>query len=263
MGMSVKEWKNVAEGAVELLGDDWHLVGKGRDLYLVPAPIGWWYQYVYYENTSTGQLKAYSQFLGQQLTRAAYGDHGTQARNIFIRDRTRPDNPVILRIDAQTTTEWASEVDEKVFAPYRGAAVTDKWAAELAKSDRDEQRWAARPDPDEPAGEEYVVRYAVIQAMCGAKTRDELVAALDWSIRNARAEPDPNWRLTDRDPIAYLQAIRDTVAAGDRAGFEQVVLTNRRDELLGVGVPENLIGPVDFPEPLTPWWDEQQEGQTS
>ncbi|QKT06296.1 hypothetical protein HUN08_03090 [Gordonia sp. X0973] len=259
--MSAKEWKTVAEGAVELLGDDWHLVGKGRNLYLVPAPIGWWYQYIYYENTSVGHLSACTQFLGQQLTGHAYGDHGDETYNIFIRDRTRPDNPVILRVDAQTTTEWASEVDEKVFAPYQGAAVTDKWAAELADADREEQRWAARPDPDAPTDEQYAVRYAVIQAMCGTKTRAELIAALDWAIAHVR--PEPQWRLTDRDPIAYLQAIRDTVAAGDRTGFEQVVLANRHDELLGVGVPDNLIGPVDFPEPLAPWWDEQQEGQTS
>ncbi|GAB08299.1 hypothetical protein GOARA_007_00020 [Gordonia araii NBRC 100433] len=252
MGMSAKEWEAVAEGAVDLLGESWHLVGKGRDLFLVPAPIGWWYQYVYYENTSVGQLSACTEFLGQQLTDAAYGDHGDQTYNIFIRDRTRPGNPVILRIDAQTTAEWASEVEEKVFAPHRGSAVADKWPVELAKCERDKQRW---DEWDGPVGEPYSVRYAVIQAMCGPQSRDELLATLDWAIGDVAAEPDPDSRLSDRDPIEYLQAIRDTVAAGDRAGFEQVVLANRREELLAVGVPEQLIGPVEFPEPLTAWWE--------
>jgi len=250
--MSAKEWKVVAEGAVEILGKDWVTVGKGRDLFLVPVPIGWWYQYLSYENTSIGRLAATTQFTGQPLQYLLYGDHGMESNRVFIRDHGG--RGVISRIDPESTASWTKAVYDRVFAPYRGSSLADKWSTELAQCDRYEGLWDTWVD----LPEDNAVRVPVFQVMCGSKPRAGLLATIDRALASLRVHKEPDRRLTDRDPVEYLEAIRTTVAAGDRLGFEAVVLENRVHELTGVGVSESLIGPVEFPSPRIRWWDEDQ-----
>ncbi|GED98870.1 hypothetical protein [Gordonia crocea] len=256
MGMSAREWKTVAEDTVTILGEPWRTVGKGRRLRIIRQPVGWWLQGIDYENTSVGKWEAYGYFFGQTVYDRPGGDHGDDARRVFLRDPAKP-NRVVTRVTPENTAAWTRLVDEQVFLRYRGAAEINRWPELVADALWREPGWRNAPDVDYSSHEDQLSRAGMIQSLCGAKPRFELVETLDWLIALA-GDGDPEMRLSPRPASEYLADIREAIAARDRAGFENVINTHRIESLTAVAVPESMIGPVVFPQSKYRWWEDDQ-----
>lgn len=243
MGIGAQRWRELAVGAAEVLGEEWVLAGKGASTRLVRAPVGWWLQFVGYEDTRLGRLVGYRTFLGRPPQATESGDGPPAISDHFVMPgEQRPRRFDTLGL-AEGVAQWAQAVDTEVFMSITSVR-EELELLETAKV----QREAAGQFLFEAASLQRLVSMRVV---CGSRSRDELVSDIDSVLADPfleRYKPYASTRKNPRTYQEYFTALRDAVASGDRGAVESVVREARIDSLRLLGVPDEAIGDVVFPE---------------
>lgn len=249
MGLTAAEWKQVSANGVEILGDGWVALGKGRNILVWRIPVEWWAQFVYYENTSAGRFAAWGGLLAKPMpTSSQTGDDGHSLKSIqlrlmgdWARYRTMKNarDPVALANFAQFT-----EVDR--FSPSR------ELESALEESDRQFQGWQGRWD-NHPYYSNTRQLLVMLRVFSGSRSLPELIEDVRWVLDDEDIE---NARRNDAIPgrsRRFYGELLETLEAADRPAMENLLLRMRSENLAELGVPDEYIADVSVPEPKVPW----------
>lgn len=246
MGMSAREWDSLVREAQRIAGDEWTVVGRNRKAYLMRLPVGWWVQFIYYENTSAGRLVAYQEILSRPLTSYQLGVGGIVDYRIpeFRAREVTPDNPELI-------SEFAETVTGIVYRPMWDVK------AELARSENQ-----YRKNCDAGRKERIyrgVTRQDLVaqRILCRSRALPDLRADVQWVLDDPevgeRIRGDRSADFGEQATIDYWRAVAARLEAADSDGLNELLLAQRRKSLLGLGLSEDLIGTPDFPEPEVAW----------
>lgn len=245
MGIGAKSWRELAIGAADLLGDGWVMTGKGASTRLVRAPVGWWWQFVGYEDTALGRLIAYNSFLGRPPHASQTGETwGTTSERFVVPGEERRRRFEDLASPAGVA-DWATavSVSQLDLAP---AHIPDALAHLEAIH---ANNLAHGLDPfDGPS----LQRLVAMRAVCGTRSREELVADIDTVLADPSLEHYQPYASTRRHPRTnrdYFTALREAAATGDRDTMHSVIGDARLDSLHLLEVPDHAISEPVFPEP--------------
>ena len=84
MGIGARGWRELAVGAVEVLGESWVLAGRGGSTRIVRAPVGWRLQFVGYEDTRLGRLIGYNSYLCLPPRASQLGDSPNASSDHYV-----------------------------------------------------------------------------------------------------------------------------------------------------------------------------------
>ncbi|WLP88534.1 hypothetical protein [Gordonia sp. NB41Y] len=244
MGITAKQWRELAIGAAEVLGDEWVVAGKGASTRLVRVKVGWWLQFVGYENTRLGRLVAPISFLGRPPCATEMGDKGAVSDRFVMPGEDRARKFEHLQTpDALAEWIWTVTRERSDQVPELREELTRLEARKVDIGDDPVLRFAGR-------SLQYLVSLRVV---CGSRSREEFVADIDEILGDKFLEGHGMLASTRKEPRtyqAYFTALRDAVAGGDRGVVETVIDDARQDALRLLGVADDAIGDVVFPEPM-------------
>lgn len=244
--MSVKQWRETAAEAAELLGPSWHVVGRGRRTVLMRENIGWWVQYINYETTTLGELNAFGGFLGRPLSASQQGDRGANTRTfLYPGETSRRRYPE--RFKPEDVATFATAVTETVFDPVQD------FSRELAHSEGQYRQWVERDKVERIYRGVTRSLLVSLRVVCASRPREQLAQDVQWviddpwcndfSLETRRGKPS----MTRRE---FFGQMLPMIESGDRAGVEELIRASRLEMLRLLDVPDDLIGPLVFPEPL-------------
>ncbi|WHU48641.1 hypothetical protein QNM97_06490 [Gordonia sp. L191] len=235
----------MASGAAEILGEEWVLAGKGASTRLVRAPVGWWLQFVGYEDTRLGRLIAYNTFLGRPPQASQSGDGPPTISDHFIMPNDSYPRSFEDMQTPQMVAEWVTAVTHECFSRR-----TNDLPVQMNELEDVRVSWESSDiDPFEGAALQWLVSMRVV---CGSRSRDDLIDDIDAVLADPFLEASKPYASTRKNPRTYQEyftALRGAVASGDRGAVESVVREARTDSLRLLGVPDAAIGDVVFPEP--------------
>ncbi|WP_338837695.1 hypothetical protein [Gordonia polyisoprenivorans] len=245
MGIGARGWRELAVGAAEILGEEWVLAGKGASTRLVRAPVGWWLQFVGYEDTRLGRLIAYNTFLGRPPHASQTGDaHGVSSEHFIVSGENRPRYSEELG-SPEAVAEWVTAVTRERLDLTPANLADDLSEMEVVKARREAHGQFLFEGP-------ALQLLVSMRVVCGSRARDELVSDIDAVLADPfleRYKPYASTRKNPRTYQEYFTALRGAVASGDRGAVESVIREARTDSLRLLGVPDEAIGDVVFPEP--------------
>ncbi|WP_338836334.1 hypothetical protein [Gordonia polyisoprenivorans] len=243
-GIGARGWRELAVGAAEILGEEWVLAGKGASTRLVRAPVGWWLQFIGYEDTRLGRLIAYNTFLGRPPQASQSGDGPPTISDHFVMPGEQQPRWFDTLDGAGGVAQWAQAVDTEVFNAI--ASVQEELESlEAVKVRREAAGQFLFEGPS-------LQRLVSMRVVCGSRSRDELVSDIDAVLAEPFVDGYPPYASTRKNPRTYQEyftALRGAVASGDRGAVETVIREARTDSLRLLGVPDEAIGDVVFPEP--------------
>ncbi|WP_338837698.1 hypothetical protein [Gordonia polyisoprenivorans] len=244
MGIGAQRWRELAVGAAEVLGEEWVLAGKGASTRLIRAPVGWWLQFVGYEDTRLGRLIAYHTFLGRPPHASQTGDaHGVSSEHFIVSGENRPRFFEELS-SPEAVAEWVTAVTRERLDLTPANLADDLSEMEVVKARREAHGQFLFEGP-------ALQLLVSMRVVCGSRSRDELVSDIDAVLAEPFVDGYPPYASTRKNPRTYQEyftALRDAVAGGDRGAVESVVREARIDSLRLLGVPDEAIGDVVFPE---------------
>ncbi|MCK0438874.1 hypothetical protein MUG78_05185 [Gordonia alkaliphila] len=244
MGLTAAEWNQVSEAGVELLGDGWTRIGKGRKLQVLRVPVGWWAQCIYYENSSIGAFVGWGSLLAKPMPNSELGDRGHSFDSIRATLRSEADwehyRSMIDVGDPVALANFARFVEEDRFAPSRDLDLRVRTAEELFRGWQ--ERWEHHPY--------YSITrqlYVMPRVLTGARPLAELVEEVRWVV-----EDDALANGNSKSAEFYPELLT-TLEEADRPAMEELLLRMRRENLAELGVPDEFISDVAVPEPKVPW----------
>lgn len=249
MGIGAKGWRELAVGAVEVLGESWVLAGRGGSTRIVRAPVGWRLQFVGYEDTRLGRLIGYNACLCLPPKASQSGDSPNAISDHYV----MPGESYHRRFEEIASpagvAEWATAVADNVFD------TAGTLGEELARIEEVRtRREAANMEP--LSGTSSLRRLVALRVVCGTRSQRELVADIDDVLADPRLETYPPLASTRKEPRTYGEffgRLREAVADGDRGVVESVIDEARRDSLRLLGVPDSAVADVVFPQPEVAW----------
>lgn len=243
MTMTAKQWRDLATGACELLGDSWRVAGTGHRSILVQDGVGWWLQFVGYENTRAGRLIAYSAFLGRPLGALQTGDKsGVISDHYVLPGDERPRMSAAL-LTPEGVAEWARAV-----ARHQFTTVGDLHE-ELRNLDRLKIEW----DAIEPFRNVNLQWLVALRIICGSRGPLELVADIDAVLADPTCDGYESWARAGAQVSSrreFFTELRGPVANGERERVQELVVKARAENLNYFAIPEEIIEPVLLPEPM-------------
>lgn len=243
--MSVKQWRDTAAEAAELLGPSWHLVGRGRRTVLMRENIGWWVQYIEYETTTLGELNAVGGFLGRPLSGSQQGDRGANTRTFLYRGETNI-RRYLARFSHDEVAVFASAVSETVFDPVLDLG------HELQGAERRFGQWVKRGEMESIYRGPTRSLLVGLRVVCASRPREQLAEDVRWVLDDPLCD---YFSLETRrgkagSRRAFFGQMLPMIESGDRAGVEELIRASRLEMLRLLDVSDDLIEPLVFPEPL-------------
>lgn len=250
MAISVKQWRSVIAESADILGDDWHVAGKGRLTALVRSRPQWLLQFVYQEPTSNGRLVAYQGLLSAHLPWSESGQGGVtggQFRDPDFPDRRFSDvsDPAVVAAFAQAATRLKLD---PVFDVSKALEVEEDYYV----------RNCDRGNEDRIYSGMTLRRLISLRVLCSSRPLPDLVS----DVR--RVLDDDNFSsfgiLGDRSPDrgearnrAMWQDLFVRLEAADRPAVQELLAQTRFDSLRAFGLAEEDIPDPIFPEPEVQW----------
>lgn len=251
MGLTSAEWKEVANAAQELLGDDWSPTGNGRHLRLLRRPVGWWIQEVRYETSSAGRFLAWGGLLAKPIaTGMEIGDSGMNSERVRQKLGSRRYRELMGDVrDPRSLQRFTDFVDSIKFArdrDFEAAALAYRESYLRIKDQGKLDRIFSGPTRQ---------NYLMFRLMSGAVPREELVDDAKWVLSGDdyqipirdKLGLNPDWGHT------FYPELASYIEAAHWPGVADLLLRTRQQNLAEFGIPKELLADVVVPEPEFPW----------
>lgn len=244
MGLTAAEWNRVSAAGVEILGDGWVRLGKGRKIQVWRVPVGWWAQYVYHENSSSGRFVAWGSLLAKPMQVSELGDSGHSLHSIMRTIESDEDRARYLAMtdahDPQALAIFAAFAEKDTFARDRDLE------ARVSRDDELFRGWQERGTGHPFYGNTRQL-LVMPRVLAGSRPLPELIDDVRWIVSEDRYDRG------NSKSAEFYPALLKTLEAADRPAMEELLLQMRRENLAELGVPDEYVSDVRVPEPKVPW----------
>jgi len=240
MGLTAAEWKQVSAAGAEILGDDWVTLGKGRKIQVWHVPVGWWAQYIYHENSSSGRFVAWGCLLAKPMSYSQTGDSGYNLSRISRVAKRDAYRSMIDVHDPEALVNFGSFVETDNFTKERNL---DRG---LAISEEKFNGWCERGKGHPYYGNTRQL-LVMRRVLTGSRPLPDLIDDLRWVVE------DEHLANRNEKSAVFYPALLAALEAADRPAMEELLLDMRRENLVELGVPDEYVTDVTVPEPKVAW----------